>query len=274
LRKIYRLLSFCHIYANNIHFQYNYNKISPLYQVSISFFYSFIWMNKRDPDKISTFAGILAVTITIKETDALIVVDVQNDFLPGGALAVNEGDKIIQGINSLMEKFHGKGARIILTQDWHPSDHLSFAGQHRGKKPFDTIEGVVGIGPVLWPDHCVQGTKGAQFHYNLESDKAHLIIRKGINRNIDSYSAFTENDKQSDTGLSGYLENAHLERIFICGLALDYCVYWSAVDGIKKGFETFVIPDLSKGIASDTTDEAIQQMVEAGIKLLKPAEFE
>lgn len=206
--------------------------------------------------------------------DALIVVDIQNDFMPKGALGVHEGDKIVKGIDKLMTIFHAKGSRIILTQDWHPPNHFSFASQHKGKKPFDPIAGFFGIGPVLWPDHCVEGTKGAEFHSDLNVNKAHLIIRKGIHLKIDSYSTFTENDRQTDTGLAGYLENAGLKRIFICGLALDYCVYWSAMDGIKKGFETFVLPELCKGIEEGTTEKAKKEMKEKGIKLIGLKDFE
>ena len=214
------------------------------------------------------------MSFIINPKDALIVVDIQNDFMPNGALAVNEGDKIIKEINKLMTVFHSKGSRIILTQDWHPPNHFSFASQHKGKQPFDPIDGVFGIGPVLWPDHCVQGTKGAGFHSDLNVNKAHLIIRKGIHLKIDSYSTFTENDRQTDTGLAGYLENAGLRRIFICGLALDYCVYWSATDSIKKGFETFVLPELCKGIEEGTTENAKKEMTEKGIKLIAPKDFE
>jgi nicotinamidase/pyrazinamidase len=214
------------------------------------------------------------MSLIINPNDALIVVDIQNDFIPNGALAVNDGNRIIKEINELMAIFHSKGSRIILTQDWHPPKHFSFASQHEGKQPFDPIDGVFGIGPVLWPDHCVQGTKGAEFHKNLDVNKAHLIIRKGIHLKIDSYSAFTENDRQTDTGLSGYLENAGLNRIFICGLALDYCVYWSATDGIKKGFETFVLPELCKGIEEGTTEKARKGMIEDGIRLISLKDIE
>lgn len=214
------------------------------------------------------------MSTAIEPRDALIVVDIQNDFMPGGALAVKDGDKIVSEINNLMKKFHKNGARNILTQDWHPINHLSFAGQHEEKKPFDPIDGVFGIGPVLWPDHCIQGTKGSEFHNQLNVTMAHLIIRKGIDREIDSYSAFTENDRQTDTGLAGYLKNANLKRVFICGLALDYCVYWSAVDGIKKGFETLVMPELCKGIAEETTEKAMKDMTEKGVKPAGLKDFE
>jgi nicotinamidase/pyrazinamidase len=213
------------------------------------------------------------MSFIIYPNDALIVIDIQNDFVHDGALAVNKGDEIINGINKLIGLFYVKESKIILTQDWHPPKHFSFASQHKGKQPFDPIEGVPGIGPVLWPDHCVQGTKGAEFPRNLDVDKAHLILRKGIHHKIDSYSAFTENDRQTDTGLAGYLENVRVKRIFICGLALDYCVYWSASDGIEKGFETFVLPDLCKGIDQGTTENAISEMRKEGINLLELKDF-
>jgi nicotinamidase/pyrazinamidase len=214
------------------------------------------------------------MSIAIEPRDALIVVDIQNDFMPGGALGVKDGDKILSGINVVMKKFHKNGARNILTQDWHPKDHLSFASRHEGKKPFDLIDGVFGIGPVLWPDHCIQGTKGSEFHNQLDVNRAHLIIRKGIDREIDSYSTFTENDRQTDTGLAGYLKNANLERIFICGLALDYCVYWSAMDGVRKEFETLVIVELCKGIAKETVDKAMKDMAEKGVSLAGLEDFQ
>lgn len=210
---------------------------------------------------------------SIQATDALIVVDVQNDFLPGGALAVPEGDLIIASVNRLMKKFNDFGGRVVLTQDWHPPDHLSFASQHSGKDPFAPIEGVVGLGPLLWPDHCVKETDGANFSGQLETGKAHLILRKGINRSVDSYSAFTENDLKTDTGLAGYLENAGLNRIFICGLALDYCVVWSAIDSVKNGFETYVIPELCKGISSETVQKANNKMRDKGIIFVAPKDF-
>ena len=214
------------------------------------------------------------MSIVIEPRDALIVVDIQNDFMPGGALPVKDGDRIIVGINNLMTEFHESGARVILTQDWHPINHLSFASQHKGKKPFDAIDGISGIGPVLWPDHCIQGTKGSEFHNQLNVNKAHLIIRKGIHLRIDSYSTFTENDRQTDTGLAGYLGNSNLKRIFVCGLALDYCVYWSAMDGVKKGFETLVLPELCKGIAEETTEKAIKDMAEKEVKLVGLKDFD
>lgn len=213
------------------------------------------------------------MTICIAPDDALIVVDIQNDFIPGGSLPVSGAGDIISNVNDTMKVFLRAGARIVLTQDWHPEDHLSFASQHNGKNPFDPIEGIDGIGPVLWPDHCVQRTAGAEFHPDLDVDAAHLILRKGIHRQIDSYSAFTENDNKTDTGLAGYLENSGLKRIFICGLALDYCVFWSAMDGRRKELETSVITDLCRGIEEDTTKSAKSQMISAGVRLTEMKEF-
>jgi nicotinamidase/pyrazinamidase len=213
------------------------------------------------------------MTFQITYRDALIVVDLQNDFLPGGALAVPGGDEIIPGINGLMKKFHHHGARIVLTQDWHPETHLSFADRHTGKAPFDPIKGVPGIGPVLWPAHCIQGTAGAEFHGELAVDLAHLMIRKGFHEQIDSYSTFTENDGETDTGLSGYLTGIGVNRIFLCGLAFDYCVFHSAMDGMKKGFETAVIPEFCRYIAEDSARHAEKGMTDDGIRLLTSRDF-
>jgi len=206
----------------------------------------------------------------ISDTDALIIVDVQNDFIPGGALAVEEGHHIIEGINNLQELFHSKHAVIVLTQDWHPPNHNSFASAHPSKSPFE-LHKEAGIGPVLWPDHCVQGTKGAEFHPELNIIFAKAIIRKGFRPRIDSYSGFMENDKKSLTGLSGYLKAKNIKRIFICGLALDFCVYYTAIDGKKLGFDVNVIVDLSKGIDNpeDNVQNALNDMKSKGIELIK-----
>ncbi len=205
--------------------------------------------------------------VKIGPTDALIVVDVQNDFIPGGSLPVPEGDKIIPGVNELMKKFNEQGGRVVLTQDWHPPGHASFASTH-GKKPFEPIEGIEGIGPVLWPDHCVQGSKGAEFHPDLDVTRAHAIIRKGYLKNIDGYSGFVNNDKKTKTGLAGFLKENNIKRIFVCGLALDYCVYWTASDGKKNGFETYVVKDLTRGIAPESIEAAVADMEKNGIHLI------
>ncbi len=168
--------------------------------------------------------------------DLLLVIDVQNDFCPGGALAVGEGDAVVPVINRLAEQFD----HVALTQDWHPAGHSSFATSHPGSAPFETI--AMPYGPqVLWPDHCVQGTAGAAFHPGLLADRAELIIRKGFRGGIDSYSAFYENDRHTPTGLAGYLRERGFKRIFLVGLATDFCVHYSAVDARREGFEAVVI---------------------------------
>jgi nicotinamidase/pyrazinamidase len=177
------------------------------------------------------------------DNDVLIVVDVQNDFCPGGALEVPRGDEVVPIVNRLAAKFRN----IVLTQDWHPRGHLSFASSHPSKRPFETIS--VAYGPqVLWPDHCIQKTPGAEFHAVLDVPHAGLIVRKGTDRTIDSYSAFYENDRKTPTGLVGYLRERGLTRVFLAGLALDFCVRYSAEDAQREGFAVFVIEDACRGI--------------------------
>ena len=194
---------------------------------------------------------------------ALIVIDVQNDFCPGGALAVPGGDEIVAGINQLMEEADA----VILTQDWHPAGHSSFASSHDGKSPYDLTE--MPYGPqVLWPDHCIQGTPGAEFHADLNQTRADLIIRKGYNPAIDSYSAFFENDHTTPTGLEGYLRTRGITRLTMVGLALDFCVNYSAVDAAKLGFDVTVRQDLCRAIDLDGSLEAAREgMVGAGVTL-------
>lgn len=197
------------------------------------------------------------------ETEALIVIDVQNDFCPGGALAVPEGDLIVPGINRLMEE----AETVVLTQDWHPSDHSSFASQHDGAAPFSLTQ--MSYGPqVLWPDHCVQGTDGAAFHADLAVDRAQMILRKGFRRGIDSYSAFFENDHVTPTGLEGYLRTRGVTRVRMVGLATDFCVNFSAVDAARLGFEVEVRLDLCRAIDLDgSLAAALDGMRAAGVKL-------
>jgi nicotinamidase/pyrazinamidase len=196
-------------------------------------------------------------------THALIVIDMQLDFCPGGALAVPEGDRIVPGINALMAGF----AAVILTQDWHPADHLSFASQHAGKAPMEMTD--MPYGPqVLWPDHCVQGSPGASFHPDLDTDRADLILRKGFRRGIDSYSAFFENDRTTPTGLEGYLRSRGIEALTLVGLATDFCVNFSAVDAARLGFRTTVREDLTRAIDLDGSLAAARTgMAEAGVTL-------
>jgi len=203
----------------------------------------------------------------IDNTYALIIIDMQNDFMPGGALPVDEGDQIIDSINQISKIFKENNGKIILTQDWHPKNHKSFASNYNNKNPGDEYQSE-GIGPILWPDHCVQGTKGAQFHDKLNIDLAHTIIRKGYNPEVDSYSGFIENDKKSETGLKGYLKALKIKRIFICGLALDYCCYFTALDGIDFGFEVYFLVNLTRGIdlPPGNISKSLQHMKKKGIK--------
>lgn len=177
------------------------------------------------------------------KNNALIIVDIQNDFLPGGSLAVSGGDEIVPIINKLQEEFE----LIVLTQDWHPDNHQSFASTHKSKKPFDIIE-LNGLKQVLWPNHCVQGTKGAEFSELLNVNKAQLIIRKGMNPSIDSYSGFFDNGRLNSTGLTGYLIEKGIQKVSICGLAADFCVYYTAMDALELGFEVEIIGNATKAI--------------------------
>jgi nicotinamidase/pyrazinamidase len=183
------------------------------------------------------------MTLRLAPTDALLVIDMQRDFLPGGALSVTDGDAIIPGINAIATKFE----HVILTQDWHPLGHISFASSHPGKRPFETIEVSYGS-QHLWPDHCVQNTPGAEIDPRLQIPQAELILRKGFRPNIDSYSAFLEDDHTTSTGLAGYLRERNLTRLFLCGLAYDFCVGYSAIDGANLGFECHVLEDLSRSV--------------------------
>ena len=192
---------------------------------------------------------------TIGERDVLLVVDIQNDFCPGGGLAVPRGDEVVPLINSLAGKF----AHVVLTQDWHPRRHLSFASSHSGKKPYQTIEVAYGS-QVLWPDHCVQGTAGAAFREDLAVRHAELVLRKGYHREIDSYSAFYENDRKTHTGLAGYLRERGFGRVFLAGLAFDFCVRYSAEDACREGFEAIVIEDACRGIDVDGSMAATRML--------------
>ena len=198
------------------------------------------------------------------ERDVLIVTDPQRDFCPGGALAVPEGDQIMPVINRLAGRFK----HVVITQDWHPPGHMSFASAHPGKQPFETIE--VDYGPqTLWPDHCVQNTSGAAFHPALDVPHAELVIRKGYHAGIDSYSAFRENDRKTPTGLAGYLRERGFTRVSLCGLATDYCVFFSAIDAREAGFETTLVLEASRGIDLDgSLARALSSMRAAGIELL------
>ncbi|MBI3580475.1 MAG: bifunctional nicotinamidase/pyrazinamidase [Nitrospinae bacterium] len=194
-------------------------------------------------------------------TGLLLVVDVQNDFCRGGALAIPSGDEVVPVANRIADKF----SHVALTQDWHPSGHLSFASSHTGKKPFDSLELPYGR-QTLWPDHCVQGSRGADFHKDLRTTSAEFILRKGYDKNIDSYSAFFENDRRTPTGLAGYLRERSIKTVHICGLATDYCVFYSAMDAMRLGFAAHVVEDACRGInLADSVELAMREMALAGV---------
>jgi nicotinamidase/pyrazinamidase len=196
--------------------------------------------------------------------NALLIIDVQNDFCEGGALAVPDGASIIPLINSLIPKFDA----VIQSQDWHPDGHHSFASTHNGKTPYDTVKMDYGT-QVLWPEHCVQGTSGAEFHKNLNTTKTEVCIRKGFRKEIDSYSTFYENDQKTHTGLAGYLRERGITDLYVTGLATDFCVKWSVLDGIKENFNVFVIEDAVKGINIDgSVKQAWKEMKDDGAVVL------
>jgi nicotinamidase/pyrazinamidase len=199
----------------------------------------------------------MPVSESIASTDVLLVVDVQNDFCPGGRLAVPGGHDIVPMVNRLAERFE----HVVLTQDWHPPGHQSFASSHPGRKPYETIE--VAYGPqILWPDHCVQGSGGAEFHSDLNIPHAQLVLRKGYHRAIDSYSAFYENDRKTQTGLAGYLRERGLTRVFLAGLAFDFCVRYSSEDARREGFEVVVLEDACRGIDVDGSMAATRKVLD------------
>ncbi|MDP9051780.1 MAG: bifunctional nicotinamidase/pyrazinamidase [Acidobacteriota bacterium] len=201
-------------------------------------------------------------------TDALLVIDLQNGFCPGGALAVAGGDEIVPLVNLLAERFN----HILMTQDWHPPNHISFASSHAGAQPYTSIAAPYGK-QALWPDHCVQGTAGAEFHAGLSIPHAELILRKGFRVNMDSYSAFLENDHATATGLAGYLRERGLKRLFLCGLAYDFCVRFTAIDGTALDFECLVVEDATRAVGLPgsvlATDQAFE---EAGIQRIEAAD--
>jgi len=200
---------------------------------------------------------------------ALIVVDVQNCFIPGGTLPVNKGDEIVPLINGLAKKFEN----VVITQDWHTPAHTSFASSHAGKKPFETTKLAYGT-QVLWPDHCVQGTNDAALHKDLDIPHAQLVIRKGYHKDVDSYSAFREADRKTDTGLAGYLKGRGIKTVYVVGLATDFCVAWTAMDARSAGFKAFVIEDACRGIdLNGSVAAAWKQMTAKGVKRIQSADF-
>lgn len=214
-------------------------------------------------------SALAAGKIKPTDSDALLVIDVQNCFVPGGSLAVKGGDEIVPLINEIAKSFHN----VVMTQDWHTPDHISFASQHEGKKPFETVQLKYGT-QVLWPDHCVQGTEGAAIVSGIQIPQAELIIRKGFHRDVDSYSAFLEADGKTQTGLAGYLKGRAIKRVFVCGLATDYCVAWSALDARRAGFQADVIEDACRGIdLNGSVAKAWADMAKAGVKRVQSADI-
>jgi len=210
-----------------------------------------------------------AASIKVDEHSALLVIDVQNCFLPGGSLAVKDGDQVVPVINRLAKGF----ANVVMTQDWHTAGHISFASSHAGKKPFETIDLAYGK-QVLWPDHCVQGTDGAALSKELSIPQAGLVIRKGYHKDVDSYSAFTEADGKTTTGLAAYLKARNLQRLFIAGLATDFCVAWTALDARKAGFDAYVVEDACRGIDTrGSLAKAWADMDKAGVKRIKSSDI-
>jgi nicotinamidase/pyrazinamidase len=205
------------------------------------------------------------MAMEITPADALIVVDIQNDFCPGGALPVKNGDEVIPVVNRLTPLF----PLVVATQDWHPANHGSFASQHEGCSPLDVVC-LDGIEQELWPDHCVAGTRGADFHPDLDQAPFRAVFRKGMNPSVDSYSALKENDHWTETGLRGYLDGLEVKRVFVCGLAADFCVRFTVLDALQLDFETVVIKDACRGvdIPEGTADKAFQEMKQAGARVI------
>lgn len=225
--------------------------------------------------KATAIAGLIPIAaraagkITIDQPSVLLVIDVQNCFLPGGSLAVKDGDQVVPVINRIAKSF----ANVVMTQDWHTAGHVSFASSHGGKKPFEVIDLNYGK-QVLWPDHCVQGTDGAALSKDLNIPQAALILRKGFHKDVDSYSAFTEADGKTSTGLAKYLDARGLRRVFVAGLATDFCVAWSALDARKAGFETYVIDDACRGIDTQgSLAKAWADMDKAGVKRIQSSDI-
>ncbi|HWX48364.1 MAG TPA: bifunctional nicotinamidase/pyrazinamidase [Roseomonas sp.] len=202
------------------------------------------------------------------ETDLLLVVDVQPDFMPGGALPVPEGDAVVPVVNRLLGRF----AHAVATQDWHPADHASFASQHPGRRPFESVTLPYGE-QVLWPDHCVQGTPGAELHAGLDARRFELVLRKGFRAAIDSYSAFRENDRRTSTGLHGYLRERGFRRLFVAGLARGYCTDFTAEDAAELGYEVVLVEDACRGITAEATEAGTRRLRERGVRFARSGDI-
>jgi nicotinamidase/pyrazinamidase len=209
------------------------------------------------------------MTLTVSKT-LLLLIDVQNDFCPGGALAVNDGDKVVPPLNAISRALAEKGGRVAATQDWHVAGHISFASSHKGKKPGDVIDTSLVKGQVLWPDHCVKGTKGADFHKDLDLAPVSMIIRKGFHKDIDSYSAFFENDRKTQTELDSYLRGLGIETVIMGGIATDYCVFFSAMDCKNLGYNAIIADDAVRGVGfpDGSVEKAVTTMKNLGVKFI------
>ena len=207
----------------------------------------------------------------IRTDDALLVVDVQNDFCPGGALAVPEGDAVVPAINRILGRFRV----VVATQDWHPRGHISFASRHPGKNPFEVIE-IQGTEQVLWPDHCLEGTQGADFHPGLNTTALRFVLRKGTNPDVDSYSAFLENDRKTATGLTGLLRELGVKRVFLSGLATDVCVRATALDGRRARFQVVVLEDACRpvDVPAGSLAKALEEMQDQGVRIIATGELQ
>ena len=199
---------------------------------------------------------------------ALIIVDTQNDFMPGGPMEVNEGDQIVPVINKIQDKFD----LVVATQDWHPSNHISFVSQHDGHTPFETID-INGMEQILWPDHCVQNTKGAEFHPDLETDRIEAIFRKGMDVNIDSYSGFYDNNHEKTTGLAGYLREKGATELYFTGLAADICVYFTLKDALQEGFNSTLIEDGTRPLDKDNFEKLKKELRKEGANFINSDEI-
>jgi len=206
-----------------------------------------------------------------RDDRALLVIDVQNDFCPGGSLAVDDGDAVVAVINALMPRF----SRVVATQDWHPPNHVSFASRHPGRAVLDVVD-AAGVPQVLWPDHCVQGTRGAELHPRLDARGIGLLLRKGMRPELDSYSAFLENDHRTDTGLRAWLSGVKVREVVVCGLATDYCVRSSALDARRLGFDVSLVQDACRGVDFPTgsVQKALAELKAAGVKLISSSDID
>lgn len=205
----------------------------------------------------------------------LLIIDVQNDFCPGGSLAVEDGDAVVKPLNAISSALEAGGGRVAATQDWHPCAHISFASSHNGRRIGEAIDTALVKGQTLWPDHCVQGTKGADFHKDMDLKPVSMIIRKGIRSDLDSYSAFFENDLKTSTGLEGYLRSLGIETVIMGGLATDYCVFFSAMDCKKSGFKTIVVSDAVRGVGfpEGSVEKAVSKMKSAGVDFFSASDL-